>query len=108
MTHSYSQIPGITVRRLRFQSKDLNISSILSLMSVTTTDKVPLYIQQIFKILRDMTNGGMRDFDFALFKRLLNNTLFSSDQRRPLEMRLNLLESFLVGNDAEGFHEVRS
>lgn len=101
MLNAYSRIPGATVRCLRFQSKDLNISSILSLMSVTTTGQVPLYIQQVSKILRDMANGGMGDFDFALFKRLLDKTSFSPDQRRPLEMRLGLLESFLDLNGAE-------
>lgn len=100
MTHAYSRVPGANVRCLKFQSKDLNISSILSLMSVTTTGKVPLYIQQVSKILRNMANGGMEDFDFAHFKQLLNNTSFSPDQRRPLEMRLGLLETFLFVNDA--------
>ena len=101
MTQAYSQIPGVVVRCLKFRAKDLNIGSILSLMSVTSTGTVPLYIQQVSKILRDMASDGMSDFDYSLFKQLLKATQFSPDQSRPLEMRLGLLESFLLLDDAQ-------
>ncbi len=73
----------------------------MSLMSITTTDKVSLYIQQIFKILKNMINDEMKNFDFVHFKQLLNNTSFFSNQRRSLKMRLSLLKIFLFVNDVE-------
>ncbi len=108
MTHAYSRISETSVRRLRFQSKNLSISFVLSLMSISTTDKMSLYIQQIFKILRNMINDEMKNFDFVHFKQLLNNTSFFSNQRRSLEMRLSLLKIFLFVNDAEEFMKFES
>lgn len=54
-------------------------------------------------ILRDMAataSGG--GFDFAEFKRRLAATPFTPMQRNPLELRMQLLESFLDLDDTVG------
>jgi hypothetical protein len=51
---SYTQIPGINVRPFKLRSKDLNISSMLTLMSMDQTQATPLYTEQITRILREM------------------------------------------------------
>jgi hypothetical protein len=55
-----------------------------------------------------MINDEMKDFDFAHFKQVLNNTSFFLNQKRSLKMRLNLLKIFLFVNDAEEFMKFES
>lgn len=94
LQQSYGQIPGVTVKALLLRPKDLNISSLLTLMSVDKTDSVPLYLAQVTKVLRDMAERSPV-FDYYAFRRELNRLVLTPMQKQPLQLRLDLLESFL-------------
>lgn len=99
LAHAYTQITGVRVHELKIHPKHLNVGFMLALMAVNQSESQPLYMAQVVQILRDMAGATTGDFDFADFKRRLRNTPFTVMQRRPLEQRMNLLESFL---DLEG------
>ncbi|KAA8908214.1 hypothetical protein FN846DRAFT_918646 [Sphaerosporella brunnea] len=96
----YSEIPGaeqrLSIRALRFKEKDLNVSRMLTLMAVDRTDdKPPLYMEVVRKILRSMaTSGG--GFVYQKFKKILDGEDLSPGQRSPLNLRLEILESFMA------------
>ncbi|KAI5805464.1 hypothetical protein DFH27DRAFT_512420 [Peziza echinospora] len=92
---AYSEIPGVTVKPLLIHPKDLTISSMLTLMSVDKTDAQPLYMFQVTRTLRDMAAETQGDFDYIQFRDRLAKTKFEPLQRRMLQQRLDLLESFL-------------
>jgi len=98
---AYSQIPGVTVKPLLLRPQDLNIGSMLTLMAITQSENPPLYISNVTKILREMA-AESADFDFHEFKHRLNRVDLLPAQRRPLEQRIDLLESFL---DLEGTND---
>ena len=93
---SYAQIPGVNVQPFRLRPRDLNVSSMLTLMCVDQSQAAPLYIGQITKILRDMASTSPQGFDYIEFKRRVQNSNFSRAQKGPLQQRLELLESFLI------------
>lgn len=92
---SYSQIPGVSVRPFLLAPKDLNISTILTLMSVKSDGASPLYMATLTQILRKLAMETAGDFDYHCFRRLLRETKFDHQQREFLDQRLNLLDSFL-------------
>ena len=96
---SYAQIPGVNVQPFKLRPRDLNISSMLTLMAVDQSQSAPLYIGQITKILREMASTSSNGFDYARFKRHLQGSKLSRGQQGPLQQRLGLLESFLVLDD---------
>lgn len=97
---SYAQIPGVNVQPFRLRPRDLNVSSMLTLMSVDQSQSAPLYIGQITKILREMASTSSQTFNYAEFKRRLEGSKLSRAQRGPLQQRLELLESFLILDDS--------
>ncbi|KAI8933441.1 hypothetical protein NX059_010055 [Plenodomus lindquistii] len=88
--------PNVRVVPFRLNAKTLNISTLLTLMAVNETSTVPLYMARVEAILRSIAmkspDGSM---DYRLFKQLLAKEKFDAVQSNMLEMRLNLLESFL-------------
>lgn len=50
---------------------------------------------QVVKILRRMAEDATGSFDFRDFKRRLDDANFTDIQRRPLNQRIELLESYL-------------
>ncbi|CCX04375.1 Similar to hypothetical protein GLRG_11185 [Glomerella graminicola M1.001]; acc. no. EFQ36041 [Pyronema omphalodes CBS 100304] len=93
---AYGQIPNVKVYPLRLRPEDLNINAMLTLMSVNSNNSnPPLYMSTVTKILRDMA-AKSTVFDFKQFRRELVNADFDDRQMKPLEQRLDLLESFLV------------
>lgn len=93
---SYAPIPGVNVQPFRLKPRDLNVSTMLSLMSVDQTHAPPLYIGQVTKILREMASSSSGGFDYVEFKRRVQGSRLLSGQQAPLKQRLELLESFLV------------
>ncbi len=91
----YSQIPGVTVQPFKLRPKDLNIETMLTLMSVDTSESAPLYMSQVTKILRDMASKSSKAFDYLEFKRQMANVKLDKKQVDFLTQRLDLLESFL-------------
>ena len=92
---SYSKIPNVTVKPLKLRSQDLTISSMLTMMSVDTSESPPLYMAQVTKLLRVMATESTAPFDYNLFRRKLNTLDFSPSQSAMLAQRIDLLESFL-------------
>lgn len=69
------------------------------MMAVNRTDgAIPLYLQTVRRILREMrikqqaTGGSFNYFDF---KTQIRDQVLSDKQNQPLQLRLDLLESFL-------------
>lgn len=86
---------GATVIPFYLSTKDLNCTRMFSLMHVSEDGKVPLYIQVVQQILRDMGND---EFNYKHFKQALNDkgSEFSPQQAAPLNLRIQLLESILL------------
>ena len=108
MRKLYRKLPGLTkeaprpeVVPLYFQQHHLNVSRIMTLMAVSENGTVPLYIEVLFKILRDMSMQfrGANGLDYLDFKERLAHQGFTKEQKGPLKMRLALLESFLAHNE---------
>jgi hypothetical protein len=105
MRKLYRNLPGLSadaprpeVIPLYFQEHQLNVSRLMTLMAVNGENGVPLYMEVLFKILRDMSTekkgeGGM---DYLDFKHRLESQAFTFQQKAPLSMRLALLESLLA------------
>ncbi len=95
----YTQIPGVTVQTFMLRPEDLNISTMLTLMSVNQTQTAPLYMGIVTKILRNMASKTTETFNYHEFRRQLDDAGLDKKQEEFLNQRLDLLESFL---DLEG------
>jgi len=91
----YTQIPNVTVQPFMLRPEDLNISTILTLMSVNQTQAAPLYMGIVTKILRNMASKTTETFNYAEFRRKLDDAGLDKKQEEFLNQRLDLLESFL-------------
>lgn len=96
--------PNLSVRPLKLRSKDLSVERMNKLMAFAESEgKVPLYMDVILQILRQMAydNEKTEDdspFSYTTFRRLLANASarFTPQQSNPMKFRLNLLESYMV------------
>lgn len=105
MARLYSNLPGLPpdvprprVMPLYLQETQLNKENIKTLMAVNdTSSSTPLYVAVLFQILRSMSDErpGKAGIDYADFRRRLDAARFTRDQSGPLNLRLQLLESFL-------------
>jgi hypothetical protein len=91
----YTQIPGVTVQPFMLRPKDLNISTMLTLMSVNQTQAAPLYMGIVTKILRNMASETAEALNYPEFRRRLHDAGLDRKQEEFLNQRLDLLESFL-------------
>ncbi|KAJ5547157.1 hypothetical protein N7494_004742 [Penicillium frequentans] len=91
----YSQIPNVEVRPFKLQPKHLNITMMLSLMSVSQSTGMPLYMAQVTRVLRDMAMESGGCFDYANFRVRLNALNLDRHQTPFLYQRLDLLDSYL-------------
>ena len=64
-----------------------------------TTKDPPLYMQTVIKTLRQMAleNNGDASFNYDEFRKRIFTETFTGHQSGPLELRLDLLESFMEG-----------
>ena len=95
MRRSYSKT-GAQVFPFYLSTKDLNCSRMLTLMRVEEGGKIPLYMEVIQQILRSMGNG---EFDYEAFRRAVDEKKaveFTREQKMPLDLRLQLLETMLI------------
>ena len=90
----YLRIPNVTVTKFMMDPSKLDISTMLTLMNVSESEKQPLYMAQVTQILREMATSGA-SFNYGIFKQRLQQQRFDPVQTNMLQMRLNLLESFL-------------
>ncbi|KAF2421129.1 hypothetical protein EJ08DRAFT_597742 [Tothia fuscella] len=108
MRKLYDELPGakenLTVRPLYLMPADLNTERMKRLMAFGSNDsQPPLYMQVIIKTLKAMAlkHQGNDVFDYDEFRDLVAAENFTREQSGPLELRLDLLESFM-----EGHHDV--
>ena len=97
---AYSRLPGaaenLEMVPLTLSDKHLSVERMLRLMAFSETEgSVPLYMEVIQRILRQMAIAEI-DFTMATFEKYLNQENFAPGQRAMMDMRLNLLRSFLV------------
>ncbi|KAI9709382.1 MAG: hypothetical protein M1812_007718 [Candelaria pacifica] len=105
MQELYTNLPGLPVgckkpevQPLLLKEKHLTTTRMMNLMAVSGGDgPVPLYVEIIFKILRQMAieTRGASGVNYSTFKKRLASEGFSRDQCGPLNLRLELLESFM-------------
>ncbi|EAU29956.1 predicted protein [Aspergillus terreus NIH2624] len=91
----YSQIPNVEVRPFQLQPRHLNISMMLSLMSMGKNDSMPLYMAQVIRVLREMAIESGGHFDYAKFRARLDSLRLDRAQTPFLYQRLDLLDSYL-------------
>ncbi|KAK8872461.1 hypothetical protein PGQ11_002975 [Apiospora arundinis] len=103
MKRLYTNLPSVEpkslcpkVMPLYLTESQLNISRILKLMAVDpTTSNMPLYMEVVTNITRQMAMEGP-DFTYTEFRRRLEEVKWVKGQDGPLQMRLQLLDTFLA------------
>ncbi|KAL4784111.1 hypothetical protein BJX76DRAFT_357313 [Aspergillus varians] len=95
LSKMYANIPNVEVRAFRIHPRHLNISMMLSLMSMSQADHMPLYMAQVLKVLRDMAIESGGSFNYTEFRRRLDKLGLDSKQTPFLAQRLDLLDSYL-------------
>ncbi|PSN59035.1 hypothetical protein BS50DRAFT_566128 [Corynespora cassiicola Philippines] len=90
----YLQLANVSVTPFKLKPRSLDIDTMLTLMNLSESEETPLYMAQVTQILREMSTAG-RAFDYRAFKLHLKRQEFNPAQNNMLQMRLNLLESFL-------------
>ena len=95
----YEQIPGVVVRPFKLRPQELTVGIMLTLMSVDSSEKAPLYMSQVTKVLREMASASYGGFDYLVFRQQMRQQGLDRKQADFLDQRLDLLESFL---DLEG------
>ncbi|KAK6338575.1 hypothetical protein TWF730_002638 [Orbilia blumenaviensis] len=96
MQRVYGKIPGVKVYPLLLKASQLTAKTMLHLMSVQE-DNTSLYLQVVTRILRDMAAEG--GFNYEKFKSQLSTEPLNASQWALLDLRLELLESFLGAED---------
>jgi hypothetical protein len=91
----YSQIPNVQVQAFRIQPRHLNVSMLLSLMSVSQNEGMPLYMAQVTRVLREMAMESGGCFDYLDFRKRLSALHLDRAQTPFLHQRLDLLDSYL-------------
>ncbi|KZT65188.1 hypothetical protein DAEQUDRAFT_677220 [Daedalea quercina L-15889] len=94
MKQVYARLGGaVTVKALKFSEEELDAQAFLSTMAIGTSDHVPLYMQTVLSILRDLGE----QYTYQNFKTKLEQkkTKFNPAQLAGLEQRTALLEAFL-------------
>ncbi|KAL1799123.1 hypothetical protein ACET3X_003160 [Alternaria dauci] len=97
MRRHHERLPNVRAIPFYLNFRKLTISAMLTLMAVDESSKTPLYLAEVEKILRMMqkSNGGDTVLDYAAFKKKIKEAGFTRDQMQPLQIRLNILDSFL-------------
>ncbi|PVH99938.1 hypothetical protein DM02DRAFT_528010 [Periconia macrospinosa] len=90
----YERLPNVTVSCFKLDPRNLDVDLMLTLMNVDESGSVPLYMASVLQIIRRIATTSV-NFDFGVFKQALKSQRFTPDQQNMLDMRLNLLESFL-------------
>ncbi|KAK0246942.1 hypothetical protein LTS09_017909 [Friedmanniomyces endolithicus] len=88
---------NLTVEKILLPPSELTIERMHKLMAFPArSDAVPLYMEVIQRILRQMVVSGQdRGFNYGDFLQLLDQAGLSTEQQRPITLRLDLLHSFM-------------
>ncbi|KAI9800748.1 MAG: hypothetical protein M1833_003164 [Piccolia ochrophora] len=118
MQEAYKNMPNLpkgapkpTVSPLYFEESQLTIGRMMRLMAVKESDgPMPLYIEVIFMILRQMAGEarGVGGVNYQRFKAKLAEEGLTAAQRGPLNLRLDLLESFMIPKEMPGTRKSKS
>ncbi|KAI2620424.1 hypothetical protein GGR54DRAFT_647332 [Hypoxylon sp. NC1633] len=99
----YSNLPGLKskakpkVLPLYLEEKQLDIAKILKLMAVDpTAQEVPLYMEVVMNLVREMVMEGPGAFTYAAFRERLSNISWVRGQEAPLKLRLQLLDTLMA------------
>ncbi|EIM79532.1 uncharacterized protein STEHIDRAFT_163570 [Stereum hirsutum FP-91666 SS1] len=95
MKSVYANLPGVKVEALRFASGDISGERLLAMMKVDDHDQMPLYMELVMTLLRDM-----EVFDYNEFRAMLAKQKINGSQKAMLNLRLALLDSCLRGGNA--------
>ncbi|RDW58562.1 uncharacterized protein DSM5745_11253 [Aspergillus mulundensis] len=95
LSKMYSQIPNVQVRPFKIHPGHLNISMMLSLMSMSEGSSMPLYMGQVLKVLREMAMESGGQFKYTEFRGRLDDLKLDRTQTPFLAQRLDLLDSYL-------------
>ncbi|RYP36915.1 hypothetical protein DL767_003163 [Monosporascus sp. MG133] len=103
MKRLYSNLPGLApgglqpmVVPLYLEEHQLDVSRILKLMAVDpAADRTPLYMEVVMNIVREMAMEGSA-FTYTKFRERLADTPWVRGQETPLNLRLQLLDSFIM------------
>ncbi|USW48646.1 Putative AAA+ ATPase domain, P-loop containing nucleoside triphosphate hydrolase [Septoria linicola] len=88
------------IRPLLLRSSDLSIDCMNRLMAFgEKVGPVPLYMEVVQRILRQMAIKGQEVFDYKHFRLLLDGEELTRDQTGPMNLRFSLLESFMHPTD---------
>ena len=113
LSKTYKSLPGgqqnLTVEQMLLDDRHLDIARMKRLMAFSDAEAgVPLYMEVIEQILREMAMS-QAPFRFSEFERRkdLKERNFDPKQKNMLNMRLNLLKSFManagMGTDSDVF-----
>ncbi|KAI0111938.1 hypothetical protein F4814DRAFT_424141 [Daldinia grandis] len=103
MKRLYGNLPGLApdapkpkVVPLYLDGDQLDASRILKLMAVDpTANKPPLYMNIVLNIIREIAMEGSR-FTYSKFRKRIDDVPWTSDQQTPLNLRLQLLDTFMA------------
>ncbi|KAK4551673.1 hypothetical protein LTR86_011004 [Recurvomyces mirabilis] len=101
LRQAYSRLPGaqqfLTVEPLLLHPSDLSVERMHRLMAFSDNEtSMPLYMSVALRVLRRMAiDANGEPFDYFKFKKILDDQNFTKDQAGPLNLRLELLESFM-------------
>ncbi|PBP25262.1 hypothetical protein BUE80_DR003671 [Diplocarpon rosae] len=98
MKRTYSPMKNVTVEPLMINESHLNTTRMLDLMAVSQEERMPLYLHEITRILREMRVVQQRvegSFKYATFKKEVEKSPMTDAQKAPLTQRLDTLESFM-------------
>ena len=107
MKRLYSNLPGLPpgspkpkILPLYLNEDQLDVTRILKLMSVDPkAPKTPLYMDVVMSIIREMAMEG-KEFTYSSFRERVNKQKWDRSQRTALDLRLQLLDSFMAPSDA--------
>ncbi|THV43760.1 hypothetical protein BGAL_0950g00010 [Botrytis galanthina] len=81
---------------LYLNEDQLDSSRILKLMAFDpNSDNVPLYMGAVMSIIREIAMSGVK-FTYTLFRQRLADVRWTAGQKTPLNMRLQMLDTFLA------------
>ncbi len=91
----YQKLPNVHVISFKLNSKTLDIVALRTLMGVDE-ENVPLYMAKVESLVRNIASQSKDGcLDYKTSKERLSKEYFDDKQKNMLEMRLNLLESFI-------------
>ncbi|KAM3086270.1 hypothetical protein ACMFMG_000407 [Clarireedia jacksonii] len=89
----YNQLENVTAIPFKLKLHTVDAGMMNALMAFDESNKVPLYMAEVQKIIRDLATE--RKFHYLEFKKQLQRCTFNPAQQTMLQLRLGLLESFL-------------